>query len=132
MDMTAEHGRGPRIRPQAIVIGVVVMAIGAAMLFDTTGLMRINAGSLIAPFVLIALGTAMLLGPRNRGRSAADATDDRICHGRRNGRFGGIWMIGLGCWLLISQTGMFGLTFGTSWPLLLILMGGLMAMRGWR
>lgn len=39
---------------------------------------------------------------------------------------------GLGCWMLASQTHLFGLTFRRSWPLLLIFVGLPVAMRGMR
>ena len=129
--MTADQGHPPQIRPGSVAAGAVLLAVGAGMLLDATGVLAINPGRLIGPFVLIALGTTMLLGVRS-GRRHADVVDAGNPRGARQGFFGGIWLIGIGCWLLVSQTGMFGLTFGTSWPLLLILMGGLMMFRGWR
>jgi len=41
-------------------------------------------------------------------------------------------MIGLGAWIMASQTHLFGLTFGTSWPFLVILTGLMMVIRGMR
>ena len=130
MGTAVEHGRGPQVRTGPIVAGAVLLAVGCALLLDTTGVWNINAGRLIGPFVLIGIGSAMLLGARSRG--GGGAVSEEVQHGRQRGPFGGVWLIGLGCWLLISQTHMFGLTFGTSWPLLLILMGALIAVRGWR
>lgn len=130
--MTADQGQPPNVRPGAVAAGAVLLAVGGAMLLDTMGFVSINPGRLIGPFVLIALGTTMLLGARSCAPQAGMVADARTRHGGRQGMFGGIWLIGLGCWLLISQTGMFGLDFGTSWPLLLILMGALMVLRGWR
>ena len=129
--MTADQGHPPHIRPGSVAAGAVLLAVGAGMLLDTMGVVAINPGRLIGPFVLIALGTTMLLGARC-GRRQPDGADAPTRHGARQGFFGGVWLIGLGCWLLVSQSGMFGLTFATSWPLLLILMGGLMMIRGWR
>jgi hypothetical protein len=34
--------------------------------------------------------------------------------------------------MLISQMHLFGLTYGTSWPLFIILMGLMLVIRGWR
>jgi hypothetical protein len=130
--MTMEQKHSMRMSPGALAIGAVLMALGTGMLLDSYGLLSIKPSRLIAPFVLIALGTSMLLGTRLRGGHDEEAVNHSIRHGRRQGFFGGAWLVGVGCWLLISQTNMFGLTFGTSWPLLLILMGALISLRGWR
>ena len=131
--MNAEQRSVSQVRTGTVVAGAVLLAVGFAMLLDTTGVLDINAGRLIGPFVLIAIGASMLLGGRScRGYAEDEAVPARIRHARRQSWFGGVWLIGLGCWLLMSQTNMFGLTFGTSWPLLLILMGALITIRGWR
>lgn len=132
MRTTLERGRGPRVHMGAVIAGGVLLAVGTAMLLDTTGLVDVNAGRLIGPFVLIAIGTSMLLGSYSCLGQPDEALPEKVRHGRVQGWFGGVWLVGLGCWMLISQTHMFGLTFGTSWPLLLILLGGLIAIRGWR
>jgi hypothetical protein len=130
--MTVQDSRLSHVRTGTVIAGATVVALGVAMLLDTTELVDINSGRLIGPFVLIAMGTAVLFGG---GRCRGDEDDAGREKFRRAGRqrsAGGIWLIGLGCWLLISQTGLFGLTFGTSWPLLLILVGALMVIRGGR
>ena len=117
--MTMDPKHGVQVRPGVLAAGAVLMAVGTGMLLDSYGVVSIHPSRLIGPFVLIALRTSMLLGTRRRD-------------GPRQGFFGGTWLIGVGCWLLISQSNMFGLTFGTSWPLLLIVMGALISIRGWR
>jgi hypothetical protein len=112
--MTTDQKEGVRVRPGVLAAGAVLMAIGIGSLLDSYGVLSIHPSRLIGPFVLIALGTSTLFTERRRGA------------------FGSAWLIGVGCWLLISQTNMFGLTFGTSWPLLLILAGALISIRGWR
>jgi len=123
------------MRPGAIAAGLLLVGLGVAMFLDTTGVFRVNAGRLVAPFFLIALGSAIVLdrggfvaewgcGPGDDGRSR------RIR--RRGGPFGGLWLIGIGCWMLVSQTHLFGLTYDTSWPLFIILAGVIILIRGWR
>ena len=123
--MTLQDGPMRTLRPGALMAGLVLLAAGAAMLLDTTGTLSIQPGRLIGPFVLIGLGASLLAGGHSCvGRDGTSRSHD--------GTFSGLWLIGIGCWLLVSHTHVFGLTFGTSWPLLLIWMGLLISIRGWR
>lgn len=128
--MVTEHPRAP-LQPGLAAAGAVVLAVGAGMLLNSYEVMSINPSRLIGPFVLITLGVAVLVGTGS-GQRHSDAAACGKPHGRRDGYLGGISLIGVGIWLLISQTGMFGLTFRTSWPLLVILWGTVIAIRGWR
>lgn len=133
MDMEQEPGSS--MRPGVIAAGLILLGLGVAMLLDTTGVMQIRAGRLVPPFILIALGAAIVLDRGGfvagyRGREAQPGR--RIPHRRRGGPIGGLWLIGIGAWMLVSQTHMFGLTYHTSWPLFIILVGLLMMMRGFR
>ena len=131
MELQQEQAR--EVRPGALVAGGILLAIGVAMLIDPTGSLSIHPGRLIGPFVLIGIGASIVAG-----RHACCAADGRNWthrqrHARRQGSStAGLWLIGLGCWMLVSQTHLFGLTFATSWPLLLIFMGLLIATRGLR
>ncbi|HET7698777.1 MAG TPA: hypothetical protein VFK57_23875 [Vicinamibacterales bacterium] len=125
-------GPGPRVQTGAITAGAVVLAVGFAMLLDTTGAVDVKAGRLIGPFVLIAIGASIVLGSYSRVGHGDGPVPGKIREARAQGWFGGVWLVGLGCWILISQANVFGLTFATSWPLLLILVGALIAIRGWR
>jgi hypothetical protein len=51
---------------------------------------------------------------------------------RRGGMTSGIWLIGLGVWMLVSQIHLWGLDYHNSWPLVVILSGVVMLMRGIR
>ena len=119
--------------PAAVVAGGVLLLLGVAMLLTPYEL-PIEDGRLIAPVVMILIGATILLGNRTCvDKPAADeATRRRRRAARRNRSTSALWMIGIGCWLLVSQTHLFGLGFGTSWPLLLIVMGLLLMIRGWR
>ena len=113
------------MRPGPIVGGVLLLVLGGGMLLDTTGIADIRMGRLIAPLVMISIGVSSLLSEGSKPCGAAD---------RRRGRnsFGGLWLIGVGAWMLASQTHLFGLTFATSWPLLVILTGIMIVIRGIR
>ena len=48
------HTNGRRVRPGAIAAGAVLFVLGLLFLLDTTGTVRVQAGQLIAPMILIA------------------------------------------------------------------------------
>ena len=124
-----------RVRPGSLVAGFIILAIGSAMLLDATGLTDIRVGQLVAPFILIALGSAIVLdkGTVARHRASGDAEDTLRARHRRRGRgTGGIWLIGIGVWMLVSQAHLFGLSYQTSWPMFIILAGLIMIVRGTR
>lgn len=127
MEMEQDNPRS--IRPGAIAAGVILLVLGAGMLLDTTGVADIRMGRLVAPLVLISIGVSTLLSDR-----IACGDDERRGQrrGRRRSPTGGFYLIGVGAWLLASQTHVFGLTFATSWPLLIILTGGMIMTRGLR
>jgi hypothetical protein len=88
---------------------------------------------------MITIGATMLLNTggmaANCGAADADARPGRAGRRdrqRRGDGLGGIWLIGIGSWLLVTQTHLFGLHFGNSWPLIVILAGVMIVIRGWR
>ena len=127
--MEMEQAQPPAMRFGPIVGGVLLLVLGGGMLLDTTGIADIRMGRLIAPLVLISIGVTSLL-------NGGIATDEEERQGRRrcrrNDPLGGLWLVGIGAWLMASQTHLFGLTFGTSWPLLVILTGVMIVIRGIR
>jgi hypothetical protein len=123
------------MRPGPIVAGLILLGLGAAMLFDTTGMTQINISRFVAPIVLIALGSAMVLGNGGfiAGYRGRDGEEEPRRHSRRRGGpFAGLWLIGIGCIMLISQTHLLGLTSHTSWPLFVVMAGVMIMLRGWR
>jgi hypothetical protein len=134
MEMNLERDTARSMSPAAVGAGAILLVLGLAMLLTPAENLRLDTGRLIGPFMMIAIGTTMLLGGRGCAahRPADEATGPRRRGARRERSTGGLWLIGIGCWLLVSQTGLFGLGFSTSWPLLLIAMGLLLAIRGWR
>jgi hypothetical protein len=127
MDMEREKPRS--LSPGVIAAGVVLLVLGAGMLLDTTGVADIRMGRLVAPLVLISIGVSTVLSDRV---ACGDDQRQGQRRGRRRNPSGGFWLIGLGAWMMASQTHVFGLTFGTSWPLLIVLTGIMIMVRGMR
>jgi hypothetical protein len=124
-----------RYRPGIVAAGGVLMALGVAMLLDTTGAIDVRIGPLIGPLALIAIGTSMMFGKggvvygrRERAEDGSIRTRVRTRGGSKNG----FWMIGIGVWMMVSQMHLFGLNYGNSWPLFIILSGIMMVARGAR
>jgi hypothetical protein len=123
--MEIQQHRPRTFVPAAVVAGSALILLGIALLLDATGTTAIRPGRFIAPLILIGIGASIVLD-RGRCKGARDGE-------RQRGRpAGGLWLIGIGCWMLVSQTHLFGLSYGTSWPLLVVFMGMLMVMRGMR
>ena len=76
-----------------------------------------------------AVGTASV---RARDRAAARRRRDGRVARRGGGGTGGLWLICIGSWMLISQSHLFGLTFNTSWPIVIIMAGVIIVIRGMR
>jgi hypothetical protein len=122
-------------RPAAVIGGLILLALGAALLLDTTGTLQIQSGHVIVPLVLIVIGAAMTF----EGSAFACTIPERDENGdrrlrarRRRTSMGGPWLIGLGVWLFISQSHLWGLTLATSWPVWVVMMGLMMVIRGSR
>ena len=116
------------IRPGSIAGGLMVLALGIAMLLDRTGAADIRAGHLIAPLLLVAIGTAIVF---DRAAMVCGRRDPVTRRARRRGdSLSGLWLIGIGAWMLVSELHLFGLTYGTSWPLVIVLSGIMMVLRG--
>jgi hypothetical protein len=120
-------------RPGAVVGGVVLLALGVGLLLERSGVFALH--HVVAPFVLIGLGAATMLG---RGAFACSVPgrhendSARVETRRRRGPGGGLGLILFGIWILISQNNLWGFTVQTSWPLLIVYMGVMMVVQGWR
>jgi hypothetical protein len=130
METDAETGNGG-MSASAIVFGAVLLALGGTLLLDRSGLLHVSYGQLIGPLVLITIGAMTIVEKGGmacgyRWRSAGPQ------HVRRGGMTTGIWLIGLGVWMLVSQIHLWGLDYHNSWPLVVILSGVIMLMRGIR
>ena len=122
----------PSFRPGAVVGGLVLLALGAGLLFERSNLLQLH--HVVAPMVLIALGAVMTIERGAFVYSVPVKDDDgRVRFRTRERRAGGgLWLIGIGIWMLVSQNHLWGFTFETSWPLFIVFMGIMMVVRGWR
>ena len=132
------HDRSPRsFRPGAVFGGLLLLVFGAALLLDRSLELSVSTGRLIGPVVLILLGAALTFDraafvcsiPAKKPENGDVAVR---MPGRRRSSTGGLWLIGIGVWMLTAQNHFWGLTFETSWPLLLVFMGIMIVIRGWR
>jgi hypothetical protein len=108
----------PRSRPDTgqIVVGLIILSMGGLLLLD-----RLSEGTYAMrawwPFILIVMGAAkMANAPAATGRE-------------RGGRRSGVWLVLVGLWGLVNEWRLFGLTYGTSWPLLVMASGAMMVWR---
>lgn len=87
-------------------VGVFLVAMGSIVLLSDFGLNL--AGSIWSywPLIVIAIGMTKVMEPRHPGERAE-----------------GIWVGIAGLWLMVSTHGIFGLGFGKTWPLVLIIAG---------
>ncbi len=81
------------------IVGGLVLAIDGRSIFDFLGLW---------PLLLVGLGLARIAGA--------------CCGGRRRS---GFWLLGIGGWFALNE--FTSLSYHHTWPLLLVLVGGLVA-----
>jgi len=92
--------------PAQVVLGVIVMVIGLAFLFDNLGLLDLNLTFHLWPALLIVFGCLRLSQTR-----------------RRSGQVLGVAMIVIGALMTLSSLGLFHIGRHVFWPLVLILLG---------
>jgi hypothetical protein len=131
MDAMVTNDQSPRsLRFGAVVAGVILLVLGGTVLLDPSGVMWLHT----APLLLIGIGASMVLGSIARHDSVPDADAKGAVRPacERTNYTGGLWLIGIGAWMLVSQNHLWGLSFATSWPLFVVFMGLMMIVRGWR
>jgi hypothetical protein len=87
-------------------IGIFLLLAGIALLLDKFDILSVGPAWHFWPIIIIAIGLGHLI-------------DAHVAEEYRKA----IWLLFLGCWLLISQLHLFGLSFHNSWPILLIGVG---------
>ena len=93
----------------ALFTGIVLIAFGVLFLLDRAGVA--DFGYVISewwPMFIVVIGVT------------------RVASGRL---WPGLWLVFIGTWLQAVELRVFGLTFGNSWPLLLIFVGAGMIVR---
>jgi hypothetical protein len=103
-DTPAAHGRNTG----QIVVGLIIVAMGVTLVADRYFDPDVPLVRSWWPMILIVMGAARL--------GSAGLCQD----GRPRSRRSGVWLIVVGLWALASDSHLFGLTFATSWPLLVI------------
>ena len=126
------HPMPPRANAGSLTVGLIILSLGTLMLVDRLNYFDISVMRLFPGMVLIALGLS---------RIALDQVDPASLGGcnpgvnhRKRGRADlrqGLWLMTVGSWLIVNAVQLFGLTYGTSWPLLVIASGVFIVARGW-
>ena len=86
--------------------GLLLIGLGGALLLDQMGLVEITEIWHYWPFILVVIGINKMIGYP----TAADFMR-------------GLWTMFIGLWLFANFEHVFGLTFRTSWPYLIIAWG---------
>lgn len=86
--------------------GSILIILGIFFLLQNFNIIWIGSIGRHWPLILILAGAAKLLWPESR-----------------NGTGSGLWLFFIGVWCYVSTLHIAGLTFGTSWPILLIAVG---------
>lgn len=92
-----------------LVAGAILIALGVFFLLFNFGVVEYDLPWQWSPLILVAIGAGRL--------ATAGGHDDRR---------GGLWLILVGGWLLVNFHGLFGLHWRNSWPLLVVIAGGMM------
>ncbi len=108
------------LHPGRVTVGLIMLVLGVLMLVDRMNYFDVSAMQLFPGMVLIALGLA-------RMALAQMAPAPRRC--RTTVRHG-LWLMTVGAWLIVNALHLFGLTYATSWPLLVIAGGVFIVARG--
>ena len=134
MDMDSQPVAGGT-RPGMIAGGAILLVVGATLWLDTSGMLDVPVRRLIGPSALIVLGVLMTFGKAAfvwEYRRRPSNPQAPVLPRRRGRHAGGLWLIGMGVWLLLVQTHAFGFDQHNSWPLFIILSGLIMLIRGIR
>ena len=133
MEMETQQPESGGVKPGAIAAGAMLLVVGTAMFLDNTGVVNIHFGRMIGPLMMIAIGASMVSERSVFIADCASLDPARRAlrrHRRRGGASTGVWLIGVGCWLIVAQNHLFGLNFHNSWPLFIVLSGIIIVIRG--
>jgi len=94
---------GRRIDSDGVFWGLLLMAAGVAMLLQRFGVVDLWRTRDFWPLIIVVIGVSKLV--------------------RRRSVWSGLWMITVGAWLQAVTLHLYGLTYESSWPLLLVVLG---------
>ena len=109
-----------------MMFGILVLLFGALLLLNNTDIIDLGPIHRLWPLILVFLGLSTLINAYDRQDSGVGVWQMR---GRRPHSGGGIWLIFLGLWLLVSTNHLFGLRFRDTWPIFIIAWGVTMVWR---
>ena len=99
-----------KIDPSALFTGLMLIAVGTLFLLDRLDIA--DFGYVMGtwwPMIIVLVGVPKLF--------------------HRRTIWSGLWLIAIGVWLQLVRLHLFGLTYRSSWPLLLIALGAAIALR---
>jgi hypothetical protein len=105
MDNTSINER-PRFPAGKLAVGLVLLGVGIAMLLDAIDAWEIGMLWRFWPLILIAIGLA----------NAYEAF-------RRRQGDGSYFLLGVGLWMLAGSFNVFGLSYGSAFPIAIIVVG---------
>lgn len=108
--MNAAMDRPPANHGQ-IMWGILIAAAGVLMLVDRLDLAHVRLSSRLWPLFPLALGLLRFIDPP---LSRAGGTRSRRS---------GAWLLFVGGWGLANELGLYGLTYESSWPLIIMFAG---------
>lgn len=101
-----------RTSASRLLLGITMLGVGAVLLLDRMHLATIGPLWRLWPVPLIGIGLSKVLRPEEIQCSQS-----------------GLMMIFIGALYLLVNFGFFGLTFGNSWPLILVALGLIMVVQ---
>lgn len=119
-------------KPGVVAAGGMLIGLGAVTLLDRADLAHVNPGRLVPALFLILLGALTMVEKSAIVVGRLDGRDELRRLRRRKHAGSGLWLVAIGSWMLVSELHLFGLTYHTSWPLLIIVLGIAIMTRGWR
>ncbi len=95
----------PHYRRKQLLWGMTLIGVGTLFLFERLGLLELELDQLwhYWPLILVALGVNKLLPPTSPKHI-----------------LGGLWLIYFAAWYYVSFEQLWGMSFGATWPFLLI------------
>ena len=109
-----------------MLLGILILAIGALLLLNNTDIINLGPIHTLWPLILVVIGISTIVNAYDRQDSGVGVWRGRT---RRPHSSGGIWLIFIGLWFLVSSNHLFGLHFRDTWPMFIIAWGVSMVWR---
>ena|SRR5512134_672905 len=110
MEQTDERNGQPTMKQ--LMAGLVLILVGIALMVDRITILDVEGGWW--PFILLTIGAVKFFAPSASGSGS---------------RRPGAWLLFIGVWGLVNEFHLFGLDYGTSWPLMIVGVGVMIVWR---